>query len=111
MRRLADRTTTAGLPAVFRWSGRGLGMTITVFRWPVLAVWGKDNLVSRAATLVVVFLAGWAVLSAVLVVLFDVADVGKRFWVLVGLSIAIFVVWIVLRTWLAHKLDRKRVAP
>jgi hypothetical protein len=55
---------------------------------------------------VVLFLAGWAILSAVLVVVFDVADVGDRFWVLVGIALAIFSAWVVLRTWLSRKLGR-----
>lgn len=106
MRRLGDARLANGVPVLFHWLGVGLGSVLTVFRWPVLAVWGKDTLVSRLATLVVLFLAGWAILSAVLVVVFDVADVGKRFWGLFGIALAIFAAWLVLRTWLSRKLGR-----
>jgi hypothetical protein len=106
MRRLGDARLATGLPTLFHWLGIALGFALTIFRWPVLAVWGKDTLASRVATLVVLFLAGWAILSAVLVVLFDVADVGNRFWVLVGIALAIFATWVVLRTWLSSKLGR-----
>ena len=106
MRRLGDAKLATGVPVLFHWLGVALGFALTVFRWPVLAVWGKDTLVSRLATLIVLFLAGWAILSAVLVVVFDVADVGERFWVLVGIALAIFAAWVVLRTWLSRKLGR-----
>jgi hypothetical protein len=104
MRRLGDADLATGVPVLFHWLGVGLGFALTVFRWPVRAVWGKDALVSRLATLVVLFLAGWAILSAVLVVFFDVADVGERFWILVGIALAIFAAWVGLRTWLSRKL-------
>lgn len=105
MRRLGNASITSGLPVLFRWAGRGLGLAVTVFRWPVQAVWGGDRLVSRGATLLVVFLAGWAILSAALVLFLDIAEVGGRFWSLVGLALAIFAVWVVLRTWLSRKLS------
>ena len=106
MRRLGDARLANGVPVLFHWLGVGLGFALTVFRWPVLAVWGKDTLVSRLATLIVLFLAGWAILSVVLVVVFDVADVGDRFWFLVVIALAIFAAWILLRTWLSRKLGR-----
>lgn len=98
MRRLGNARLSRGLPQLFRGAGRLLSFALMLFRWPVLAIWGRDPAVRRTFTLVVVFLAGWAVLSSVLVLLFDVADVGGRFWTLVGIALAIFVVWGVLRT-------------
>ena len=106
MGRLGEANLATGVPVLFKWLGIGLGFALTVFRWPVLAVWGKDTLVSRLATLVVMFLAGWAILSAVLIAVFDVADVGGRFWVLVVIALAIFAAWVGLRTWLSRKLGR-----
>jgi hypothetical protein len=67
-------------------------------RWPIRAVWGRDPFVRRATTLFVLFIFGWALVSAVLVLLFDIADVGERFWVLVAIAISIFGVWSIFRT-------------
>ena len=104
MRRLGDADLATGVPVLFHWLGVATRLRPDGFPLAGARCRGKDSLVSRLATLVVLFLAGWAILSAVLVVFFDVADVGERFWVLVVIALAIFAAWVGLRTWLSRKL-------
>jgi hypothetical protein len=102
--RLGNAALPRGQPMVFRWAGRLLGFALGVVRWPAVAIWGRDPMLRRLVTLVLLFLAGWAVLSVVLVLFFDIAEVGWRFWSFVGIALLVFAVWVVLRSLFARRL-------
>lgn len=90
----------------FRWTGRGVGVGLSLTRWPVLAVFGRDPLIRRAVGLAILFAFLFAVVAAVLVLVFDVAEARPRLWAMIGFAIALFLVWSVLLA-LARRVRRR----
>lgn len=84
--------------------GRVLGFALAIVRWPVLAIWGGDKGLKRLASLVVLFIAAWVIVTLVLICL-DVIEATDQLWLFIGAAILIFATWTFL-LWLAHR-DRK----
>ena len=83
----------APMRAAFGWTGRGLGFGLSVTRWPVLAVFGRDPLIRRGVSLAILFVFLFAILAAVLVLVFDVAEARPRLWTLIGIAVLVFLIW------------------
>jgi len=79
--------------ALFKWTGRALGFGLSLTRWPVVAVFGRDPLIRRAVSVAILFLICFAILAAILILVFDVADARPRLWVLIGMAAAVFLIW------------------
>lgn len=77
-------------------AGRAMGLILGFVQWPVLAIWGRDRLITRLITVALLFFFGWSVLTAVAAFLGLIALTGTLLlWMLV-LALP-FVIWVLLR--------------
>jgi Protein of unknown function (DUF3376) len=80
---------------LYRWAGAGLGLALTLSRWPVLAVWARDPALAWLGTLVVLFALAWAIATIALLII-GIINTSWQIFAFVAAAIAIFTLWLVL---------------
>ncbi len=104
LRRVAE-TGPSLLRRPFAWVGRALGVALMLLHWPVTAIWGRDSAARRFASLLILFIGGWSLVTTLLVGVFGVVRSTSRLWIWIGIGYAIFFLWSALLA-LAQRLRR-----
>jgi predicted acylesterase/phospholipase RssA len=95
-RRVEQSDSRRGLKAAFRWLGFILSVLLSLIRWPAIALWSKDIMARKFATLVlfVFFLSG--ILLFVLASVLGVIPLDGRVGVWIGVLTVPFLLWIMI---------------
>ena len=73
--------------------GKAVGFGLFLVRWPVRAVFGRDLLVRRAATVVVLFAAVLAVAILLLFLFGLIGSLSNSVWTAIVVALLVFVVY------------------
>ena len=96
---LADGGGSGVLGRLFGALAKVLGFVLFFLRWPVRAIWDDDRAVRRGASLAILFIGLWSLVTLGLVAIGAVGTTSTL-WTLIAGGLAIFVAWGALRSFL-----------